>query len=398
MPTPSLAKTTGPSMRFRQCSTAVLGFGVLVFGAAAWAQDAPSTAPATPAAPVLAVTAPDAATAVDAVSAAVPVTPSDGAAAAGVVASAAGAKPPGHMRGAIAFRNLTGVTALTPDYEQSYLPYEGLGILMTPRWQLNETMSIGLWQYATVELSNTGNTKYYREPQLSDTSLSFGWTVLNATGGNKTAVKSQDGLNINVQAMLGLPTSKASLAKQLYASTGIGVSTRLVFHGLTASLITRGIHNSYKSTTMQYDAPWLHNCTGTSQGCEPFQSTGVRSGEWRMLLIGSLAYAITERLGASVSAGEIMDWLPPLQPAQIATTGTTGLTRIQPSPDASNFRALMYWGVGTEFAILDWLSAGVGLETYNAQLKANSTYETAFVNRYTTMYVELSVGLDVIPL
>ena len=301
-------------------------------------------------------------------------------------------------RGIIAFRNLTSTTLFVPDYEQTYAPYEGLGLMIAPRYMLNDTMSIGLWQYSTVELTNTGNTTYYREPQLSDTMVNFGWTVLNTAAGIKVekTEKPPTGFSLTLQGIVGLPTSKASQAKQLYMAPGIGLSGRFSWRDLTVSLTSRFQHSFYKTTEAQFNAQPITTCTGDAFGCDPsLQTTGVRSAENRILAIGSLSYSITEKLSASISGGEIMDWLPSLAATTISVTGGAPV-QLTPGND-QNFRAIMYWGAGIEYSVFAWLGAGIGLETYNAQLKLDSTYETPGINRYTTAYLELSLALDGLP-
>ncbi len=299
-------------------------------------------------------------------------------------------------RGSVSFRNMTSLTAFDQSYEQSYLPSETLGALITPRYAFNDTMSIGLWQYATVELTNTANTTYYREPTLSDTIVSFAWTALNTAANAAKDDKPTSAFVLSVQGVLGLPTSKASLAKNLYVAPGIGVGGRYRWHDLTVGLTTRFQHSFYKSTTMQYDAQPITTCTGEAFGCSPsLLSSGVRSSENRILAIGSLGYSFTEKLSVSLSAGEIMDWVPALTSASVPVAGV-GKVDV-PAGDDQRFRALMYWGAGVDYSILPWLGAGIGIETYNSQLKLDSTYETPMINRYTTAYVELSVALDGLP-
>ncbi len=392
-------------------ATVVCALGIVFAPTAALAGDPPDT-PAASAAPAAAAPAvapaavPDAAAVVvtpaPAVAPAVPASPTESAAPSTLPVAtaevAATEKKTWPWRGTIAFRNLTGTTAFAPDYEQSYLPYEGLGLMIAPRFQLNDTMSVGIWQYATVELSNTGNSTYYREPQLSDTMLSFAWSALNTAAWFKSekGEKPPSAFVLTLQGMLGLPTSKASIAKQLYTAPGIGLSARYTWRDLTVSLTSRFQHSFYKSTTMQYNAQPITTCTGDAFGCDPsLQSSGVRSTQNRILAIGSLSYSITDKLSVSVSAGEIMDWLPSLSAATIPVVGSSP-TQLAAAGD-QNFRALMYWGAGVDYSILSWLGAGIGLETYNSQLKADSTYETPMINRYTTAYLELSVALDGLP-
>jgi hypothetical protein len=373
--------------------------------ASAFAQE-PAAAPAAeptkpaetakPAEPVIVPVA----TPADAASIPAAVTPVDAGAtpATGVAAEAKPAKAKWPWKGSVSFRNLTSITALDRSWEQSYLPSEALGVLISPRYQINDTMSIGMWQYATVELTNTANTTYYREPTLSDTILLFGWTALNTV---KPPEDPEDktpphGVALSLSGVVGLPTSKASIAKQLYTSLGVGVGARYMWHGLTVGLNTRFSHNFYKTTMAQLQAQPITTCTGDALGCDPsLLSTGVRSPDWRIMAIGSVSYSINDKWGVSVSAGEIMDWLPSLSAANISAIGANGTSL--PVGDDQNFRALMYWGAGVDYQIVSWLGAGVGVETYNSQLKLDSTYETPMFNRYTSMYLELNVALDGLP-
>ena len=305
----------------------------------------------------------------------------------------------------MAVRNLVGVTSFNPGYEQTYLPTEAIGLLLTPRYQINKTMSVGAWQYATLELDNTAGTRYYREPTLSDTTLSFAWTAIQpdvpeptpeqaADPAFKPDPNAHDGFTLSLQGIWGLPTSKASLAKGLYSALSLGAGARYTKKGFTASLNARGGHNFYKNTTMQYETPWLTSCVGGQGACDAFQSSGVRSPEWRLLAIGSLSYQITEKLGVSVSYGEIMDWLPSLGTTTLH--GSNSTITVNDTANDQRFRALMYAGAGVEYALLDWMGVGVGYEDYYAQQKLDSTYEMPW-NRYGSVYLELNFALDAIP-
>ena len=357
------------------------------------AAPAPTTEPVKPAEPAVvpapaATAMPAAATASDAATA-----PSTG-----VAAEAKPAKAKWPWKGAVSFRNLTSATLFDRSYLQTYHPSEALGVLISPRYQINDTMSVGIWQYATVELTNTADTTYYREPTLSDTILLFGWTALNTV---KPPVDEDDktpphGVALSLSGVVGLPTSKASIAKQLYTSLGLGVGARYMWRGLTVGLNTRFTHNFYKGTMAQLQAQPITTCTGDALGCDPsLMSTGVRSSDWRVMAIGSVSYSINDKWGVSVSAGEIMDWLPRLTAASIPAIGANG--ELIPVGDDQNFRALMYWGAGVDYQIVSWLGAGVGIETYNSQLKLDSTYQTPMVNQYTSVYLELNVALDGLP-
>ena len=395
--------------------TLVFGVQVLLIGAwlpAAYAQSEPIV-PATPAATETeapqAGAVPEAVAVPKAVEVPVAVTASTAVAAPGADFAAPGnvvateAKPATKKawpwRGAISFRNLTSVTAFDKSYQQSYLPSEALGVLMTPRYMLTDKLSIGLWQYATVELTNTADTTYYREPVLSDTMVMLGWSALNTIktkNDDGSDNKVPHGVALTLSGIAALPTSKASIAKQLYTSLGVGVGARYVWHDLTVGLNTRFQHSFYKNTTMQYAAQPITSCSGEAAACDPsLLSSGVRSPDWRILAIGSVSYQITEKLGVSVSGGEIMDWLPALTPANNPAIGAHN--SLVPTGDDTRFRALMYTGAGVDYAIVSWLSAGIGLETYNSQLTLNSTYEAPMVNRYTTAYLELSLALDGLP-
>lgn len=297
-------------------------------------------------------------------------------------------------RGAVTLRNMTSATLLTPAYEQTYLPSETLALMLTPRYAFNDTMSIGLFQYATVELTNTSNTKYRNEPQLSDTLVSFAWAALAGKIGDKDDPKNHNGYGVGLQAVWGLPTSKASIARNVYSSFGIGGNGRVTLYGVTASLMARASHNFAKSSTMEFDDHQILSCVGEgAAGCSSsLLSTGVRTAAWRLMTIGSLSYPITNDLVVSLGAGQITDWLPDLNPATVSAYGAPPTT-LSTAGD-QNFRAIMYWGVGVDYNILSWLSAGLGLETYNLQLKGNGTYELPFVNRNTSMYLQFAVALD----
>ncbi len=292
----------------------------------------------------------------------------------------------------IILRQMTGVTSFIKSTDPTWNPNEVLALMLTPRFALTEDgrLYVKGWQYANIELSNSDSTTKKNEGQLSDTILSLGYSVYK----NKEV-----GLTVNVEGQFTIPTSKSSLAKTMRLGTGIGVSAGFSKGPFSVGVTGRGTHYFYESQNPVMDKPWLDNCVGLATGCDPFQISGSRNSEWRYMAIGSIGYEPTSWLSFSVAGGQIGDF-PFAQPSStvyLAGEKNGAATTIAADPNATNFRALMYYGLGAEFRVHPALGIGVGAETYNAQLKPDSTYESPFLNRYSTIYLELNLSPDKLP-
>ncbi len=284
----------------------------------------------------------------------------------------------------LSYRNMYGATGILKDTEQTWNPTYVMALVLAPRFAITKSLTIKAWNYSTQELTQNDDTTYKNEPTLSDTLVTLSWSALK---------DKESGFSIGFDGQIGLPTSKASQAKRLYAMTGVGVGVAWSKWDISASYTSRFSHMFTGYTTVSLQKPSLATCAAGPEGCDNWSQTGARSANYRFVNIGSLGYKVNDILSFSVAGGIINDLLPALSPATLSNTPTFGPPAvITAGSDNTTLRGLMYYGVGAEFHVATGIAIGIGSETYNSALKLDSTYQTPFFNRYTSFYVELSVA------
>lgn len=298
-----------------------------------------------------------------------------------MVAAPAEPKPGAWAATSITYRNLATLPTIVRNYEQTYNPTYTNALLIIPQYNLTERLYVRAWQYSNFEITNADDTTHKNEWVLSDTVLTLGGAIY----------KNKDiGLSLSLGANLALPTSKASQARTLQFGLGIGGGAAWTYKAVSLSFASRATGNVFRSQIGEIEKPWLSSCAGVAQGCDPFVTTGRRNAAATLLNIGSFSWNATERLGFSVGAGMIHSLLYGLPSGVVQTA--TGPVDISPQSNNANYRVLMYWSLGVDIQLIKGLSLGAGAETYNPQLTLASNYETPFINRYTSIYVDLALS------
>ena len=285
----------------------------------------------------------------------------------------------------ITYRNLVSMPTLAPAYEQTYNPNYANALLILPQFRLTDRLSLRGWQYTTLELTQADDTNRNHEVVLSDTIVTLAGSVVKAKDNSL-------GASVTVSGNVALPTSKSSQARTLYFGTGLGAAFGLKRGPFSLSYSTRGTLNVYRSQVGEIEKPWIQQCSGLSEGCDPFVTNGRRNAKWSALNIASLAWAPKEWLSFSASAGMIHSLLYPQRSSQVQVA--TGTAQVEVARENTDLRVLMYWGLGAEFQVGKGIGLGIGAETYNPQLSLNSTYESAFINRYTSFYLDVQIDPD----
>jgi hypothetical protein len=332
------------------------------------AQPAPVVEPATPATPSVAPEVPTARPTAPVVSQSEPVKKDE----------------PSRWAGtSVTYRNLVSLPTLSPGYEQTWNPTYSNALLFLPAFRLTDRLSLRAWQYTTFELTNADDTTRNHEVQFSDTILTLAAKVYT----NKAV-----GFSFGVSGNVALPTSKASQARTMYFGAGLGAAASLKRGPFSLSYSSRGTGNVYRSQIGEIEHPWVQQCAGLSEGCDPFVTNGRRNAQVTLLNIASFSWSPKEWLGFSAGAGMIHSFLHSQQVSQVPVA--TGMASVGVGADNADMRVLMYWSLGAEVQVAKGVGIGIGAETYNPQLTLASQYEAPFINRYTSFYLDLQLDPD----
>lgn len=275
----------------------------------------------------------------------------------------------------------TTVSALSFDEsaELDYNPYVESTVDLSAVWWFTDWLNTSASMGFSRELTTSDVTTQAGETWPSDLFLGVGFSRF-------ANVRL---LNIDLSGSLGaqLPISPSSQARTLL----VGVTPSLsgvrrfdLLGGLTLGYSYRASKYFHEYTTSERETPLITSCASAGRGCEPFLNTGVRNVSWRQAHTGSVSLGIVDTLALSVSTSVFIDDL----------YGGAADERVSfVAQEPTDTRHSIAYNLGLSYAPMPSLSVGIGASTVNGQLAPNGSYQTAFFNRNTTLY--LDVGLDV---
>jgi hypothetical protein len=277
----------------------------------------------------------------------------------------------------VTLRQVATATSVSKSFEPTWNPYfaEVLTLApiinLSPKWFIRGSLS------ATHELTESDWTTYDRETMLSDTIMA----LVHRAYRNRAL-----GIGINADVQLSLPTSKASQARTMMAGTAIGLSANWRKGPLIVSWSGRGTYLWHRYTTGELERPWLPGCQAGNTACDPYINSGVRNPQVRIGNLGALNWTVNDWLSLNLIGAVFNDFLYP---------GSTAPTRdgiaVPARADSVNMRASMYYNVSADIMPHPAWVISVGADTFNAQLAPDSTYRSPFFNRFTTVYVDVTV-------
>ena len=288
---------------------------------------------------------------------------------------------PSRWRGSeITFRNTASLLSVKKDAELSYNPYYAMWLGAGLRGWFSKTVYGGVDLGVTRELTDADDTTMSGEYLLDDIEISVGaarfYTIPKAD------------ISLTAAATLITPTSKLADSQSLI----VGVRPMLklgrkfdLLRGLSLGYTATAtkFFNSY--TTAQRDAPLIPGCSSADGFCDSFVHMGDRNPQWRIGNQIAATIDFTDWLGASISGAVVVDFL-----YQQETTAPE--VSFEPTP-GTNLRHSVAYGAEVYGLPLKWLSIALGIVTANPQLAPDSTYEKPFLNRYSTVYLDLRLDI-----
>jgi len=294
----------------------------------------------------------------------------------------------------ITYRNAATALSFKKDAELTYNPYYEMSWSFHPMWWVGDVFNAAVDFAITRELTESDGTTYDDEALFSDVTLTL--------AASKFATIPV--LKIDMSASLALigPSSKSSQARTMMFGMKPGLSLKRNFDVLAGITIGYSFGISkffYESTTAQNEAAAISDCGTSSGGCAEYQNTGVRNTSWGLSNSFILSIAFIEQLSLDANFGLKHSFLY-AQSGDVdnSSTDSTGTEYDQMSGwdpgDDTNVRYAMIYGLGLTVTPFQALSIGLGAETGNPQLKADATYERPFFNRYTVVYLDLTLDVD----
>jgi len=279
----------------------------------------------------------------------------------------------------LVYRNVATAISLDRGAELTYNPYYAMSLQASPRWWFGRALWVGADAGLSGEITNSDSTTREGEVLWDD--------VLVRGGASRYLRIPLVGIELSNGLDLIAPTSKLSRARSVYLGlrSSLGVSrTFPLLAGLTLFYNLQGTKFFNEYTTSSRKSPLIPGCSGGA--CDPYLNSGLRNPEWRMVNLGGISMEFIGWLGASVSAGLVTDFLYRRGDAHPEVS-------YQPQ-EGQEQRYTMVYELELHARPLPSLGVGVGASTVNPLLKPGSTYEDPFINRYTTIYADLTFHVD----
>jgi hypothetical protein len=290
----------------------------------------------------------------------------------------------------VTYSNAFSAITLSKGAELMYNPYYAQSFSFKPSYYPTEDLSLKLRLDLEIELTTSDATDHAREWILSDLKLDMGY----APKLFKIPV-------VDVKAKVGLgltfPTSIVSRGRSLLVAVAPGFSLQKKFPLLGGKVLPGfGLQYGFKATKYFHEYATAQVDPGR---CSLFQSlndpsclhTGRRNQSWSFANSFGLQLEIMDKVSFSISVALINSLLYPLdeQEEEIPDGPTVTL------PESEiNHRAATMAGVELGYDLLDYLSLSLGASSFHGQLAPDSKIRFPFINRNTTIYLDLTVPVD----
>lgn len=257
----------------------------------------------------------------------------------------------------------TQTARLEPSAQQSFTPLYEWWVSFQPRYNFTKRLSYRLRMDYTKELTNSGDSTYYREGMWGDV-----WNTLRYE--LPPFSERLKNTKVSVNASVKLPLSKESQAQGVYfkAGAGAGISQKIPINGPSA----KWFPDAGLSLSGGYEHAFSRATSPSGYGGTEFvrQDTDGRTLVTDQLsggflpnhrVLGSVRgdLSITEKWSTSLSLILINTWNYTPKDEMTVRTDTG---RVTPSSngDTTNFNQSSWIILGTDYELLDEVSLGAG--------------------------------------
>lgn len=282
--------------------------------------------------------------------------------------------------------NAVTFNTFAPGAQLTYDPTYLMTFTLMPRFYLTDTTFLWMSQSVFLELTDSNDGTYNREPLLDDTLLDL------------RQLARWEGFVIQGQLRLGFPTSKMSQAAGRVMQTGFGLTVTRPFPELAA--LTISVTGGYRRwwATRNYVAtgePVYGSCESIGGTMPSFCTHAGAVTPARDIVVTGLVMTVMPATGLTLSFSgfylgiygeEIADANVPVNGGSVTVSGE--------SP--THWRHFTYFSLAVAYDVLPWLnlqlgiqSSGIAAPIYNPDGSVRSPF-----NPDTQLFLSTTIGLD----
>jgi hypothetical protein len=198
-------------------------------------------------------------------------------------------------------------------------------------------------------------------------------------------------IGLSADLILTTPTSKLSQARTMALGLGPGVRIDRVFDVSPVGELSIGYHVRFsgflhQQTTLTLEVPLHPGCTMSQGECIDWQNTGERNTPWRVQHGIDVSWEPLEWLAASIAFEHIVMGLYSIESEDPRIS-------YQAQEDIDRRYSTAF---DVEVVFTPWapIQLALGYSTFSPQLKPDSTYYNPFYNRYSMLYLDVSLEVE----
>ena len=307
------------------------------------------------------------------------------------VAVAPAAKGKSPWKGSfIAYEHAFSAVSLDKASGQTWNPYYAHSFSLQPMWRFHDYVALKLRLDVEQELTNADETVKRYEWMWSDLNVD-----VNAGKGFTEKVT---GININGGLRLGLPVSKVSRARTMILSLApaLTISRKFpVLQGLTVAYAGRFAWQFHQSTTAEYDGTSLSCGDPDSAACERFTNTGIRNASTVLRHGPAVTLDILDNLSFEVSYTMMRHGLYDLDDRDIYDSASgIHLGTLESGENDISARYSQAFSAEIAWSPIEMVGISLGFISLYADLRDNGSHQTPLFNRFTNIYLNLSLDID----
>jgi len=286
----------------------------------------------------------------------------------------------------IVYENAFTALSMDPSAEPDYNPSYVMSWSFNPRYYLYDRLSARLGFSVEQEITNSDSTQDLYEPVVSDITLGFIYSPFYT-------IPVAD-IRLGGGITFGFPASKVSQARTLYLSLAPSLTLSRNFDllgGVELSYSFKYTKNFNKYTGAVAEDT-VFPCPSNLEDRTECFNLGSRNPSMSFTNTFSAQIYWFDKFYTTVQVGVINTLLYPVAPAEVETLG--GTVTVAESPDNTDHRGSMSYGIEIGYDAFDYLSFALGVSTMNAQLRDDGDYRAPFFNRYSNIYFDVALLVD----
>jgi hypothetical protein len=279
--------------------------------------------------------------------------------------------------------------SLNPGTDLTYNPYYAMSIWLIPRIWIRDDLFTQLRAIFEIELTTSDDTDRRHQWQVADLWLDFVY---------KPEFLTIPKLNIKASPNMRfvLPTSDESIARSMVMAIAPGFNLTREFKLHKGKYFNR-LDLAYMFKYTKYFYKYANAQINATLGCGDYfrpecEHSGRRNPSHNFMNGFDATLQITNKLSFDFFAAFFNTLLYPLQETTVDVGN--GAPPLVLGPTTMNHTAKAWFMMTIAYEVLDWMSLSAGTSTYYGQLNVNSSYETPIWNRYTNLFVWMTIPVD----